>query len=144
MSKLVTYFRGIKFTSIDEGYFECHHSNRGFFDGTTLLHRAKWQIRFGAIPKDHDIHHKNEIRIDNRYKNFLNSNQKSQVIISGVNIDKIYTKIDLNFARSSNSFSTDSLTSGKYIIIKYSDKILKNSFFSKVTLQRSDYKSRKE
>ncbi|MCP3683851.1 MAG: HNH endonuclease [bacterium] len=69
MSRLITFFRGIEFRSIDGGYFECSPGYSDIFNGTTLLHRAKWEYYIGSIPEGHELHHKNRIKFDCRRKN---------------------------------------------------------------------------
>ena len=69
MSKIFTYYRGIKFTSKNGSYFECHPSNSFIFNGTVLLHRARWQDNYGKIPDEYEIHHRNKNKLDNRLKN---------------------------------------------------------------------------
>ena len=42
---------------------------QGYYRRIVQLHRQVWEDAFGPIPDDHQIHHKNGIRTDNRIEN---------------------------------------------------------------------------
>lgn len=57
-------YRDLKYTRRVNGYYACTTGIREY------LHRQMWIDENGAIPEDHDIHHKNEDKTDNRLDNF--------------------------------------------------------------------------
>lgn len=63
--KLLPYlfFNGSKFTLRNTGYYGRTDKKRD------LMHRAVWEFHNGNIPTDHDIHHKNHDKSDNRIEN---------------------------------------------------------------------------
>ena len=56
-------FRGEKFTQHNKGYLKSTTNNR------RLMHRVVWEHYNGKIPENHDIHHINHNRQDNRIEN---------------------------------------------------------------------------
>jgi hypothetical protein len=56
-------FDGLKFTVRSHGYYARTDGDR------ELMHRYVWRFHYGDIPAGHDIHHKNEIKTDNRIEN---------------------------------------------------------------------------
>mgnify|MGYP000347874760 CR=1 FL=1 len=56
-------FMGVKFSPMKNGYLRRTDGDR------CLMHRFVWQTYRGEIPDAHDIHHKNEIKTDNRIAN---------------------------------------------------------------------------
>lgn len=57
------FFDGKKFTLRGHGYYELTTGDR------KLMHRYVWEHYNGAIPENHDIHHINEQKWDNRIEN---------------------------------------------------------------------------
>ena len=51
-------YQGVKFT-VQQGYYRA----------SIQLHRWIWEREFGKVPEDHQIHHKNGIKTDNRLEN---------------------------------------------------------------------------
>lgn len=60
----VETFNGIVYYLSNQGYFEstAEHGSKG-------LHRAIWEAHNGPIPEGFHIHHRNEIKTDNRIEN---------------------------------------------------------------------------
>jgi uncharacterized protein YbdZ (MbtH family) len=56
-------YDGKKFTLRNHGYYAMTTNDR------CLMHRYVWQKEVGEIPNGWDIHHKNEIKSDNRIEN---------------------------------------------------------------------------
>lgn len=52
------FYGGIKFTP-----------QQGYYRTTIQLHRRVWEDNFGPIPSDHQVHHKNGNKLDNRIEN---------------------------------------------------------------------------
>jgi hypothetical protein len=57
------FYSGLKFTLRCHGYYELTTGNR------MLMHRYVWENEVGPIPIGYDIHHRNEIKSDNRIEN---------------------------------------------------------------------------
>ena len=57
------FYDGKKFTLRNTGYYSLTTDDRG------LMHRYVWEKEVGEIPDGWDIHHKNEIKHDNRIEN---------------------------------------------------------------------------
>jgi len=57
------FFNGEKFTLRNTGYYGRTKGNR------TLMHIVVWKYHNGNIPKEHDLHHKNHDKTDNRIDN---------------------------------------------------------------------------
>jgi len=57
-------YDGKKFTLRNTGYYSLTINDR------CLMHRYMWEKEVGPIPEGWDIHHKNEIKSDNRIENF--------------------------------------------------------------------------
>jgi predicted DNA-binding protein YlxM (UPF0122 family) len=57
------FYDGKKFTLRNSGYYSLTTDER------TLMHRYVWQKEIGEIPDNHDIHHLNENKSDNRIEN---------------------------------------------------------------------------
>lgn len=56
-------FNDLKFTLRNNGYYGLTTNDR------ILMHRYVWEFHYGKIPKDHDIHHLNNKKYDNRIEN---------------------------------------------------------------------------
>jgi len=56
-------FNGKKYTLRNNGYMACTDGER------SLMHRDVWFFHNGNIPEDHDIHHINNDKTDNRISN---------------------------------------------------------------------------
>jgi len=56
-------FNGDKFTLRNNGYYGKTYGNR------ELMHRVVWEHTNGSIPPNHDIHHVNHDKTDNRLEN---------------------------------------------------------------------------
>jgi hypothetical protein len=56
-------FNGKKYTLRNNGYMACTDGER------SLMHRDVWCFHNGNIPEDHDIHHINNDKTDNRISN---------------------------------------------------------------------------
>jgi hypothetical protein len=59
----VQYYDNKKFTLRSNGYFSLTTDDRA------LMHRYVWEKEIGKIPDGWDIHHKNNIKSDNRIEN---------------------------------------------------------------------------
>ncbi len=57
------FYDGKKFTLRNTGYYSLTIDNR------CLMHRYIWEKEIGKIPDGWDIHHKNEMKHDNRIEN---------------------------------------------------------------------------
>jgi len=57
------FFNGNKYTLRNHGYYACTKGKRH------LMHRDVWEYYNGPIPENHDIHHINFDRTDNRISN---------------------------------------------------------------------------
>lgn len=56
-------FDGLKFSLRNNGYLARTDGDR------ELMHRYVWRFYNGEIPSNHDIHHRNENKLDNRLEN---------------------------------------------------------------------------
>lgn len=56
-------FNEVNFTPNNNGYLRRTDGNR------ELMHRYVWEFHYGRIPANHDIHHKNHDKKDNRIEN---------------------------------------------------------------------------
>lgn len=63
-SKPFVIWKSKKYTLRSNGYFALTTGER------TYLHRDMWEDAFGAIPAGHDVHHKDEDKLNNRIENF--------------------------------------------------------------------------
>jgi hypothetical protein len=59
----IQYYDNKKFTLRPNGYFSLTTDDRA------LMHRYVWEKEIGKIPDGWDIHHKNNIKTDNRIEN---------------------------------------------------------------------------
>lgn len=64
-------FNGDKFTLKNHGYYGKTYGDR------ELMHRVVWEYHSGEIPPNHDVHHVNHNKADNRIEN-LEAYEKSE------------------------------------------------------------------
>ena len=84
---------------IHTGYERFHLNRKGIF-----LHRYIWEEAYGKIPDGHDIHHKDENKLNNYYKNLEWLNDR------GENIKYSMSKNILQIDPSTNNVINNFLT----------------------------------
>ena len=79
--------------------------------------------------------------VDTNYADTINQSQKINIIVEGLNIDRIYTLVNVTLERAPNTKNSngDEVFSGKFIVVGYQDLIVGGVFSQKLTLQRSDF-----
>ena len=79
--------------------------------------------------------------IDKDYRDVINESQGIYMIVQGLNLQRMYKKVNLVFERTPtiNSGHRDEIFSGSFVIVECKDKITGGVFLQKLTLQRSDY-----
>lgn len=74
-------FNGERFTKRNHGYLARTDGDR------ELMHRVVWQFYNGKIPAQHDVHHKNHNKEDNRIENLelLSKSEHARLYATGHN-----------------------------------------------------------
>jgi len=83
-------YRGRKFTKNHGGYYYAT-KRRGVAE--RMLHRVIWVDHYGTIPPGYDIHHRNEIKDDNRIEN-LELKTRSRHVAEHKNSSKAVRRLD--------------------------------------------------
>jgi hypothetical protein len=83
------------------------------------------------------------LRDENNLKNNLNNNQTLEIVIRGLNNDKILNKIIIEINNPENIEDVNYIVSGTYVIKKVIDKINMNKFYHYIELDRVDYANNK-
>ena len=73
------------------------------------------------------------------YRDLLRSYQNVDIIVQGVNVEHLFTKVDIEVNRSKLINDKNKVFSGTYIITGYSDKFLVDKFFQLLHLESSDF-----
>lgn len=74
-------FNGIKFTLRNTGYYGMTNGDR------TSMHRFVWEFHNGKIPNNHDIHHRDRNKANNKLENLelLSKNEHARKFATGNN-----------------------------------------------------------
>lgn len=79
--------------------------------------------------------------IDIDYRDVINSSQDIKIKVQGLNIDRMYTPVNITLDRAPNTSNGegDEVFSGKFIVTSYVDSITSGVFTQMLTLSRSDF-----
>lgn len=76
------------------------------------------------------------------YRDVINKNQDFMIVVPGLNIDRLYSKVRLSLprAKSVETQSSDEVFGGTFVVTGVVDKIIGSNFVQFLTLNSSDYK----
>jgi hypothetical protein len=112
-----------KYIGINEKYFSEMFYSIGYKEADVLDY-----VKIPSIKKE-DL------------RDVLRSNQQFEIAVQGLNIDRMYKLITINFPRAKymDSGPFDQVFSGKYIITETIDRIISGTYFQILTVEAPDY-----